>query len=52
MIKKNPKMTIAEMAVRLGISDRTVKKYLANLQKEGRITRVGPTKGGSWHTKE
>lgn len=45
---ESPQITIAELAGRLGISDRAVKKHISVLQKEGRIRRVGPDKGGYW----
>jgi ATP-dependent DNA helicase RecG len=41
-------ITIAELAAALGLTDRAVKKQIANLKASGRIRRVGPDKGGHW----
>ncbi len=48
LMVESPQITIAELAGRLGISDRAVKKHISVLQKEGKIRRVGPDKGGHW----
>jgi predicted HTH transcriptional regulator len=32
----------------IGVSDRTIKKYIASLQSENKIKRIGPDKGGHW----
>ncbi len=48
LMVENPQITIAELANRLGISDRAVKKHISLLQREGRLRRVGPDKGGHW----
>lgn len=41
-------ITIAQLAATLGISDRAIKKQIAQLKAAGRIRRVGPDKGGHW----
>lgn len=51
-IKTNPKVTIPELATTLGIVERSVKRYLQKLQREGFIRRVGPDKGGHWEVVE
>ncbi len=41
-------VTADELAVRLGVSIRTVKRALASLQEQGRLRRVGGRKFGYW----
>ncbi len=48
MISANPGITIAEMAVNVGVSDRQVRKYLKRLQDLHKIARVGGRKSGEW----
>lgn len=47
-IAQRPEITINELAAKLRISSRAVKKHLSNLKKGGRIQRIGPDKGGHW----
>ncbi|MBI3296688.1 MAG: winged helix-turn-helix transcriptional regulator [Elusimicrobia bacterium] len=47
-IAQSPEITIDELAAKLRISSRAVKKHLSNLKKGGRIQRIGPDKGGHW----
>jgi len=51
LISSDEKITITEIAVKLQISTRAVEKHLSNLQKEGRIVRIGTRKFGSWKIK-
>ncbi len=44
----NHVMTIAELAKTLGLSTRSIERNLQKLQKEGRLRRIGPQKGGYW----
>ncbi len=47
-IHENAKISSAELAFKIGVTDRTVRKELKAL-KEGRvIRRIGPDKGGRW----
>lgn len=48
LLRNNPQITIERMAAEIGISSRSTKKYLANLQTAGVIQRIGPDKGGKW----
>jgi len=48
MLSDNPNMTIPEMAASLGITTRGVRKQIASLKKQGRLSRIGPDKGGHW----
>lgn len=47
-MRANSRISIAELSVRLGVSDRTVKVRIAKLKASGAIQRVGPDKGGFW----
>jgi len=44
----NHTMTIAELAKTFGLSTRSIERNLQKLQKEGRLRRIGPQKGGYW----
>ena len=48
IIRTDPTITIADLAVHVGISDRAVKKQIERLKAQSRIRRIGPDKGGSW----
>ncbi len=48
LLKENNSITIKQMAERIQISDRAIKKNLAKLKSNGIIKRVGPDKGGYW----
>lgn len=52
LISKNPSITTAALADRIGISTRAVEKHLANLKAKGRLLRIGPDKGGHWEVVE
>jgi hypothetical protein len=47
-LAQNPKVTIADLAEIVGVSDRTIERHLKRLQAQGRFRRVGPAKGGHW----
>jgi ATP-dependent DNA helicase RecG len=47
-IRKNPDITMAELAIEVGISYDAVKKHLAKLKLKKLIKRIGPDKGGKW----
>ena len=48
LLAEGPRLTRAEIAQRVGLSDSGVKKILANLKAFGHIQRVGSTKSGHW----
>ncbi len=48
LAKESPEITIEELSDKLKISDRAVKKHIANLKKKGLLKRIGPDKGGYW----
>jgi ATP-dependent DNA helicase RecG len=43
-----PELSIPEMATRLGKSQRTVERATRELRSAGKLTRIGPDKGGYW----
>ena len=47
-IVHNPRITREDLAAILGLSVRGVEWNLAKLKKEGKIKRIGSTKGGHW----
>lgn len=48
LIQSNPSITISEMMQQLSMSDSGVRKILRNLQKAGKLRRVGANKNGHW----
>lgn len=48
LIEQNPQITRKIIAIILGLTDSAIAKNLRNLQKEGKLRRVGPDKGGYW----
>jgi ATP-dependent DNA helicase RecG len=48
ILKGSPLLTAKELGVLLGITSRAVEKQIAKLRNEGRLLRVGSTKGGRW----
>lgn len=48
MISANPGITIAEMAVNIGVSDRQVRKYIKRMADLKSIVREGGRKNGIW----
>ncbi|NLB63604.1 MAG: Fic family protein [Fibrobacter sp.] len=49
LIGENNSVTIAELAVIIGVSTRTIERNLKILQDEGLLERIGPAKGGRWN---
>lgn len=47
-LNKNCFMTIPELAQIICISSRSIERNLQKLQKDGRLRRIGPPKGGHW----
>ena len=45
-IKQNPKVTAAEIAMKIGVSSRAVEKRIKTLRESGVIRRIGGDKGG------
>lgn len=47
-LRRQPELTLAEVAPIIGRSLRTVERAVAKLQAEGRLRYLGPKKGGHW----
>ncbi|MGV8125799.1 MAG: winged helix-turn-helix domain-containing protein [Methanothrix sp.] len=52
LMKNDPKITVANLALLIGITERAIKKQIGKLKAQGRIRRIGPDKGGSWEVAE
>jgi ATP-dependent DNA helicase RecG len=52
LIVANCNITIAELALKLSITERAVKKNLTNLKRKGKIQRVGSDRSGYWEVTE
>ena len=48
LLRRNPQMTLAEVAAEVGRTVRAVEMASAKLAKAGRLRFVGPQKGGHW----
>lgn len=48
----NSSITIPELAVRIGITERSVQRNIQKLQREGLLQRVGGRKEGHWEVEE
>jgi ATP-dependent DNA helicase RecG len=47
-INQNNRISINELALKVGISTRKVKENIHKLKVLGKLKRIGPTKGGHW----
>ncbi len=52
LMRENSLITISEVAKALEITTRAIEKQIAGLQKNGRLKRIGPAKGGRWEVVE
>ena len=52
LMQDDPMITIANLALSVGITDRAIKKQIEKLKAQGRIRRIGPDKGGHWEVIE
>ena len=48
LLRAHPRLTLVEVAARIGKSVSAVERATAKLTSEGRLRRVGPRKGGHW----
>jgi len=51
-LRQDGYLTIAELASRIGVRDRTIERNIKRLQEQNRLRRVGPDKGGHWEVIE
>lgn len=47
-IRENPDITIPELSLLLEITERSVERNISQLQKDKKLSRIGPAKGGHW----
>ncbi len=52
LLYKNNTYSASEIANVVGLNQRTIQRYLKQLQEKNRIERVGPAKGGYWVVKK
>jgi ATP-dependent DNA helicase RecG len=52
IMRNKPEVTIAELAIQMGISDRAIKKQITKLKQQHLIRRIGPDKGGHWEVSD
>ena len=48
VLTANPSMSLTEVAREISKSVRAVERASTKLVKEGKLKRIGPTKGGHW----
>lgn len=48
MISENPNISIDELRIALDVTDRTIARYISELEDKGIIERKGPDNGGKW----
>jgi len=51
-MKKNSSITIKELATIVGVNEKTVKRDIEKLKTEGKVTRVGSARKGTWEVKQ
>ena len=51
-IRDDPSITIAEMARRIGVTERSVQRNIQKLRSEGLLVRLGGRKEGHWRAAE
>lgn len=52
LLREQPALTLAEVAVRLDKSTSAIERAVRKLREQGRLRYVGPQKGGHWEVKE
>ena len=52
ILAKSPAMTLAQLAEHINKSLSAVERASNKLVKQGRLTRIGPKKGGYWQVSE
>jgi ATP-dependent DNA helicase RecG len=52
LMQNDPGITIADLALRIGITEWAIKKQIRKMKAQGCIQRIGPDKGGRWQVAE
>ncbi len=47
-IRQNAEITIPELAIIMGVTERSIERNIQKLQNTKRLRRVGPARGGHW----
>ena len=50
LMQNDPTITIADLALSIGITEWAIKKQIRKMKAQGRIRHIGPDKGGHWQT--
>lgn len=48
LMKSNRGITIPELALEIGVTERSIERNIQNLQKDGILERIGAARGGYW----
>jgi len=48
LIKKKPNITTDKLAKEIGVTRRTIARYISKLKTQNKIKRIGSDKGGHW----
>ena len=48
LMKNNRAITVLALAKKIRVNEKTIKRDIDNLKKDGSIRRIGPDKGGYW----
>jgi ATP-dependent DNA helicase RecG len=51
-LRQNGRITIPELALLIGVTERSIERNIRQLQGDGILRRVGPEKGGHWEVIE
>jgi ATP-dependent DNA helicase RecG len=51
-MRQNKEITIPELAVSVGVTERSIEWNIQILQRKGFLLRIGPAKGGHWEVVE
>jgi len=52
LMQNDPTITISDLALRVCITERAIKKQIGKMKAQGHIQRIGPDKGGRWQATE
>jgi len=52
LMRNDPKITVANLALHIGITERAIMKQIGKSKAQGRIRRIGPDKGSSWRVED
>lgn len=51
LMKKNPSITLQQIAEKIGLSKRAIEMHVKKLREQGKVNRIGATKNGSWEVR-